>query len=245
MPAARRWAGPLGKGRPELAKGSRRANIPRVNAQASPVPLPHVAEADFLAEARGLSSLPPEGLPEVALAGRSNVGKSTLLNALAQRKGLARISRTPGRTRGLVFFRLRLTRPEPQELAVVDFPGYGYAKVSKSERRAWQTLVEGYTQGRQSLRLFLVLVDARRGLQEEEEQLLEWLRATSVRHRLIFTKVDKLTAGERGLLKSHHRGALHVAAAEGKGLDQVWKVVLSALRPPDSDDPAEGQTPAG
>src|SRR5262247_10786 len=104
--------------------------------------------------------------PEIAIAGRSNVGKSTLLNRLAGRKGLARTSKTPGRTRGLVMFSLRFRRGKAggpdvpvDELRLIDLPGYGYAQVSRSERNAWQPLIEGYTRTRRALALFVILID--------------------------------------------------------------------------------------
>jgi GTP-binding protein len=169
---------------------------------------PDVTDAAFIAEARDLAGLPPEGPPEIAIAGRSNVGKSTLLNRLAGRRGLARTSKTPGRTRGLVMFALRF-KPGPAvpvaELRLVDLPGYGYAQVSRSERQGWQPLIEGYTRGRRSLALFVMLIDARRGIADEERQLYEWLGTESVPAQIVFTKVDKLSASERGLLRDRTR----------------------------------------
>src|SRR5215467_9335976 len=134
-----------------------------------------VKEAVFEALAVDAKSWPPEGPPEIAFAGRSNVGKSSLINALAGRRGLARTSSTPGRTRGLVFFRI-----EPQDappLRFVDLPGYGYAQASKKERAAWRPMVERFVERRGTLRLVVVLVDARRGLQQSDDELLEWLHA--------------------------------------------------------------------
>ena len=113
--------------------------------------LPDVTDAAFFAEARDLAGLPPEGPPEIAIAGRSNVGKSTLLNRLAARRALARTSKTPGRTRGLVMFTLRLARAPVGELRLVDLPGYGYAQVSRGERQSWGPLIEGYTRRRGAL----------------------------------------------------------------------------------------------
>jgi len=109
--------------------------------------LPTVLDAVFLAEVREVGQWPPEGPVEVAIAGRSNVGKSTLLNRLAGRRTLARVSKTPGRTRGIIFYDLTLRLPGASErfaLRLVDLPGYGYAQVSRDERKAWQRLVEGY-----------------------------------------------------------------------------------------------------
>src|SRR5258708_6327381 len=166
--------------------------------------IPAVREAAFVAEARDVRGLPPPGPPEVAIAGRSNVGKSTLLNRLAARRGLARTSKTPGRTRGIVFFDLQLGRasapPGSASLRLADLPGYGYAQVSRAERQSWQPLIEGYTRARPTLALFVILVDARRGIADEERQLYEWLGTERVPAQVVFTKVDKLNARERQAL---------------------------------------------
>jgi GTP-binding protein len=200
-----------------------------------------VRDAVFLAEARDARSLPPAGPIEIAIAGRSNVGKSTLLNRLANRKGLARTSRTPGRTRGIVLFELKLGKGAPLEaLRLCDLPGYGYAKVSRTERDSWQPLIEGYTRGRATLALFVVLVDARRGVEDEERQLYEWLGSENVPAQIVFTKVDKLSASERGVLRDRTRqmfGAgkggrraapLLVSAETGEGVPELWAAILSA-----------------
>ena len=203
---------------------------------------PEIRDAAFLAEARDARSLPPAGPVEIAIAGRSNVGKSTLLNRLANRRGLARTSRTPGRTRGIVLFQLALAQGAPVEvLRLCDLPGYGYAKVSRAERDSWQPLIEGYTRGRPTLALFVVLVDARRGVEDEERQLYEWLGSEGVPAQIVFTKVDKLSASERGLLRERTRqmfGAgkpaarraapLLVSAETGEGVPELWAAILSA-----------------
>ncbi len=203
--------------------------------------VPDVREATFFAEARDLGALPPEGPPEIAIAGRSNVGKSTLLNRLAARRALARTSKTPGRTRGLVMFDLRLGRAPLQELRLVDLPGYGYAKISKGERESWGPLIEGYTRRRRSLALFVMLVDARRGLEDEERQLYEWLGTEKVPAQVVLTKVDKLSATERGLLRSRGRtlfrgrAPILTSADTGEGIADLWSAIFeasAALSPP-------------
>src|SRR6185436_2284446 len=198
--------------------------------------LPAVIDADFVAEARTPDQLPPEGAPEIAIAGRSNVGKSTLLNKLAARKSLARTSKTPGRTRGVIFYDLRVQLPGASDrlaLRLADLPGYGYAQVSHQERLQWRTLIEGYVKGRGTLRLFLVLVDARREVQPDERELLDWLDSVGVAHQLVVTKVDKLSAGERGALKDKIRASFGgqappmalVSGDTGEGVDYLWRVI--------------------
>lgn len=196
--------------------------------------VPDVREATFFAEARDLGALPPEGPPEIAIAGRSNVGKSTLLNRLAARRGLARTSKTPGRTRGLVMFDLRLGRAPLEALRLVDLPGYGYAKISKGERESWGPLIEGYTRRRRSLALFVMLVDARRGLEDEERQLYEWLGTEKVPAQVVVTKVDKLSATERGLLRSRGRtlfrgrAPILTSGDTGEGIAELWSAIFEA-----------------
>jgi GTP-binding protein len=207
--------------------------------------LPDVTEAAFVAEARDLGGLPADGAPEIAIAGRSNVGKSTLLNRLAGRRGLARTSKTPGRTRGLVMFSLRLGRGAPvDELRLIDLPGYGYAQVARSERNAWQPLIEGYTRQRRSLALFVILVDARRGIEDEERQLYEWLGTENVPAQVVFTKVDKLSATDRGLLKQRsrklfgRRSPILVSSDTGEGLATLWAAIFEAVAARDAVQPA-------
>jgi GTP-binding protein len=201
-----------------------------------------VLDAAFVAEAREVSQMPPGGPPEVAIAGRSNVGKSTLLNRIAGRKALARVSKTPGRTRGLVLFDLEIRvqgSPEArQRLRLVDLPGYGYAQVSHSERNAWQVLVEGYVKKQTALVLVLVLVDARRELGAEEQRLMEWLQVMHVPCHLVVTKSDKLGAAERGILREQVRKGLGQMSASvsmasgqtGDGVDALWSRIAHELK---------------
>ena len=199
--------------------------------------------ADFLTEVRPGQPLPAAGPPEIAIAGRSNVGKSTLLNRLSARKALARTSKTPGRTRGIMLYDLAVaaaTGLPGRPVRLVDLPGYGYAQVSQDERRSWQPLIEGYVEGRETLRLFLTLVDARRSLEAEEAQLIEWLVALGVPHRLVITKIDKVSAGERGALEGKMRrelpaGApppLLVSGETGDGVPRLWATILRAMEDP-------------
>jgi GTP-binding protein len=146
---------------------------------------------DFVWGAKEPGNLPPGKLPEVAFVGRSNVGKSSLVNALTGRRTLARVSQTPGATRQLNFFDLG------HRLMLADLPGYGFAKVSKTEAAAWQELIFSYLRGRASLRRALVLIDARRGIMETDTQVLELLNQAAVSTLIVLTKFDQLAKGER------------------------------------------------
>ncbi len=197
-----------------------------------------MVDAAFFAEVRESNQLPAEGPPEVAIAGRSNVGKSTLLNRLAGRRALARSSKTPGRTRGLVFYDLTVRPPDagPMALRLVDFPGYGYAQVAHDERKRWRSLVEGYVRGRTALALFLVLVDARREIADEERQLVAWLAAVRVPYALVITKIDKVGRSRQGLLHGQFRAALPpgalptklVSGATGEGVADLLHAIVHA-----------------
>lgn len=141
---------------------------------------------DFQAGVAALEGLPESDLPEIAFAGRSNVGKSSLLNALTGRKALARTSKTPGRTRQINLFRLN------EKLLLVDLPGYGYARASKQDVQQWTELVELYLKGRTTLKRVLLLVDARHGLKESDRNLSSLLDVAGVSYQIVLTKVDKL-----------------------------------------------------
>lgn len=143
---------------------------------------------DFIWGSTSLATLPPPELPEVAFAGRSNVGKSSLVNALTGRKTLARTSNTPGRTQQLNFFRLG---ESPGRAGLVDLPGYGYAKVSKSRVRDWTRLTRDYLRGRATLRRVFVLVDARHGLKPADREMLAMLDSAAVSSQILLTKTDK------------------------------------------------------
>lgn len=139
-------------------------------------------------DAGGPGEFPADGLPEVALLGRSNVGKSSLVNKLLGRRRLARTSSTPGKTRRVHFYRVQ------DSIYLVDLPGYGYAAVARSERRTWRPMVESYLRGtREVLRGAVLLIDARRDPGVEERDLLAWLRAEGIPARVVLTKSDKLS----------------------------------------------------
>jgi GTP-binding protein len=146
---------------------------------------------DFVWGAKEPGNLPPGKLPEVAFVGRSNVGKSSLVNALTGRRTLARVSQTPGATRQINFFDLG------GRLMLADLPGYGFAKVSKTEAAAWQELIFAYLRGRASLRRALLLIDARRGVMETDSQVLALLNQAAVSTLIVLTKFDQLGREER------------------------------------------------
>jgi len=150
----------------------------------------------FLRSASSATQL-PEGEIEWALVGRSNVGKSSLLNALANRKDLARTSKTPGATRLINVFELRAGDRDPAGRWIIDLPGYGYAKVSEGERRRWQTMIEGYLVDRETLAGVLLLVDGEIGPTAADVQTVEWLRHIGRDLHVIATKIDKVGPSRR------------------------------------------------
>ena len=162
---------------------------------------PRVVEARFVAAAQTPQSLPAPVSVEVAFAGRSNVGKSSLLSSLVARKNLVRTSSTPGCTRQINFYEVRLA--DGTSLQFVDLPGYGYAKRSKAERASWATLIETYLLERPALALVIVLVDVRRGLEDEERELLSLIETSESKNRrtpkalLVATKMDRLANAKR------------------------------------------------
>jgi GTP-binding protein len=160
--------------------------------------------ASFVAGAAEKAALPSEGLPEIAFAGRSNVGKSSLVNALTGRRMLARTSNTPGRTRQLNFFDLG------GELMLVDLPGYGYAAASKQAVERWTGLVRHYLRSRASLRRVCMLIDARHGLKEPDRPMMQMLDQAGLSYQVVLTKADKLGAAE--LMRTAARVAAELAA---------------------------------
>jgi GTP-binding protein len=141
---------------------------------------------DFISAAGSIESVPPMSAPEIAFAGRSNVGKSSLINALTGRRALARTSNTPGRTQQLIFF------GGPDRLVLVDMPGYGYAATAKSKVAAWTTLIHDYLRGRATLARVYVLIDARHGLKDVDDAILDTLSKAAVSHEIVLTKCDQV-----------------------------------------------------
>ncbi|MGZ5960767.1 MAG: ribosome biogenesis GTP-binding protein YihA/YsxC [Rhizomicrobium sp.] len=180
-----------------------------------------------------INSLPPESLPEIAFVGRSNAGKSSLINALTNRKTLARVSHTPGRTREINFFKLG------DRLMLADLPGYGYAKASKTMTAEWQKLIFSYLRGRASLRRVSLLIDARRGVLDLDKEVMDLLDEAAVSFGIVLTKIDKLSPEEVAEVvaatdveaRKHTAAYPEICATSafrGIGLDPL-KVQLAAL----------------
>ncbi|MEP6492305.1 MAG: ribosome biogenesis GTP-binding protein YihA/YsxC [bacterium] len=177
---------------------------------------------------------PEPSLPEIAFAGRSNVGKSSLLNKLVHRKKFARVSNTPGRTREVNFFKIN------GEFVFVDLPGYGYARVSKDKRAEWRPLIEGYLKGSPELRGIVQLLDARRDPTEDDRQMLDFLSEIGVPTVIALTKVDKLTAAQRVRRVDELCLALEIdvdqmipfSAVTGEGRNEIGEAIESLLAQP-------------
>ena len=189
---------------------------------------------EFLKSAPSLQYLPEATVPELAFAGRSNVGKSSLLNALTGRKSIARASVTPGRTQELNFFEVG----DPAVLRLVDMPGYGFAKAPKSIVKEWQRVVRDYLRGRAVLKRTLVLIDSRHGPKDVDLEMMAMLDEAAVGYRLVLTKADKIKASElaAALLATQtearkHSAAfpvIHVTSAEkGMGIPELRAAVLN------------------
>jgi len=190
---------------------------------------------DFLKSAPSLQFLPDPTAPEVAFAGRSNVGKSSLLNALTNRNGLARTSNTPGRTQELNFFDVG----KPLRIRLVDMPGYGFAEAPKDMVKRWRFLINDYLRGRAVLKRALVLVDARHGLKPVDHEVMDMLDAAAVSYHLVLTKADKVkrTALEAVLQETVDQAAKHPAAhptifttssETGSGMPELRTAILEA-----------------
>ena len=190
----------------------------------------------FLKSAPGLVHLPDPAYPEVAFAGRSNVGKSSLLNALTHRNGLARTSNTPGRTQELNFFNVG----QPTVMRLVDMPGYGFAKAPPTVVKQWRFLVNDYLRGRQALKRALVLIDARHGIKEVDREILEMLDRAAVSYRIVLTKADKIkatdltevtqrTADEARKRAAAHPDIITTSSEGGLGIPELRAAVLDAI----------------
>ena len=190
---------------------------------------------EFLKSAPELKFMPDPDVPEIAFAGRSNVGKSALLNALTNRKGLARTSNTPGRTQELNFFDVGT----PLQMRLVDMPGYGFAEAPKDLVKRWRRLVNDYLRGRAVLKRALVLIDSRHGLKDVDRDVMEMLDTAAVSYHLVLTKADKVkpTELEKTLAAASAEAAKHPAAhpaifttssETGSGIAELRTAILEA-----------------
>lgn len=191
----------------------------------------------FMLSGVSLEALPPGDLPEVCFAGRSNVGKSSLINALTNQNGLARASNTPGRTRELNYFNA------DDRIRLVDLPGYGYARASKTDIARWTTLTRAYLAGRAPLRRIFLLIDSRHGLKDGDREIMAMLDETAVTYQIVLTKIDKIKKAEletvlkrtqRSIAKrpAAHPDIIQTSSAKKRGLD-VLQAEIAALALPD------------
>jgi GTP-binding protein len=189
--------------------------------------------ARFIISAAKPEQFPPPTLPELAVVGRSNVGKSSLINALTGHAGLAKTSRTPGRTRLVNWFEVN------GDFMLVDLPGYGYAEVSRDMRESWRPLIESYLSHRKTLAGVLLLIDVRRGPQDEELDFVPWLEAKAIPIVVALTKADKLPKAKRNLEVAKAKKALGlkrdpyaVSAQDGEGFDPLWRALTKLVEKP-------------
>ncbi|RED64094.1 ribosome biogenesis GTP-binding protein YihA/YsxC [Cohnella lupini] len=203
-----------------------------------------IKQSEFVISAVGPSQYPEDGLPEVSLAGRSNVGKSSLINKMLLRKNLARTSQQPGKTQTLNYYKIN---GELGELYFVDFPGYGYAKVSKSEREAWGKMIERYLRGREPLKLVLQLVDLRHPPSAEDQRMYEWLSHYEIPMAVVATKADKVSRSQwpkhvkivrQTLGMPGHVPLILFSSETGQGRDELWSIILQSAGIP-LKDPSE------
>ncbi|MBJ6801261.1 ribosome biogenesis GTP-binding protein YihA/YsxC [Geomonas propionica] len=192
-----------------------------------------VKSTEFIKSATRPAHYPEGNLPEIAFAGRSNVGKSSLVNVLVNRKNLVRTSSTPGRTQLINFFQVN------DDFMLVDLPGYGYAKVPLAVKKDWRPMMETYLAKRKNLRGVVLILDIRRVPNEDDLQMLAWLRAYSIAPIIVVTKCDKLSKNERARQTAVICTTLHVdkqeltffSALNKEGKDAVWARIDAALAP--------------
>lgn len=186
-------------------------------------------KAEFVVSSAKQAAFPADRLPEVAFLGRSNVGKSSLINALTGRKGLAFTSSTPGRTQTINFYRV------DGALHFVDLPGYGYARAPQQFVLEWKKLIEQYLENRETLKLSCLVLDARRGWMDKDLDLKRWLECHGRPYLVIATKTDKLNQSEQehGMRAIRREGVepLPFSAASGRGVREIWQAISKTLQP--------------
>ncbi len=190
-----------------------------------------IKSAEFIKSATKPAEYPPAQLPEIAFAGRSNVGKSSLINTLVNRKRLVKTSATPGRTQLINFFDIN------RQMVFVDLPGYGYAKVPVSVRKKWGPMIETYLSGRETLKGVVVIMDIRRTPQQEEFNLIGWLSHYAIVAIVVLTKADKLSKSKSAQQHRHIARALTMdpedlilfSAKSRRGRDSLWNAILSLV----------------
>ncbi len=192
-----------------------------------------LTNAFFVKSASKLDETTPESISEVAFVGRSNVGKSSIINALTNKKGLAKSSSTPGKTRLINFFHVSFVKDESTyEAQLVDLPGFGYAKVSKTTKLEWQKNLTDYIKRRVSIRLFVHLIDGRHPLLESDEEVYDYLQSILRPDQAIlriFTKADKLSQSEMSVIKKHYPDAIMVPNTSKKGMDKAKNAIFEHL----------------
>jgi len=196
-----------------------------------------ILSAEFLKSCEQPDQFPKDRLPAVAFIGRSNVGKSSLINSLLHRKGLARVSRTPGKTQMINVFLVTTDDPKVRHFYAVDLPGYGYAKVSKTVRARWQPMIEQYLTGHEDLRGVLLLVDSR-GTERQDADAVDWMVRSGIPVLLVATKSDKLSRSERAGSLAALRNTFGLPAEADvvayssvthEGRDALWQAIRTML----------------
>lgn len=190
-----------------------------------------IRKAEIACVAATKEQYPTEGYPEVAFAGRSNVGKSSLINTLVNRRSLARTSSTPGKTRTINFYNIN------DAIYLVDLPGYGYAKVSKEEKKKWSGMIEGYLNNRQELKTVILLVDIRHEPTNDDKLMLEWMRNSGKDVVVVATKADKLSKNEmmkhvpmvkKALKLTPNDKFIAFSSQTKQGKEELWEIIKSA-----------------
>lgn len=204
--------------------------------------MPRVLEAAFLTTAVDRKGYPPPDRPEIAFVGRSNVGKSSMINALAARKKLVRVSNTPGRTRTLNFFDVLVEDDggAQKRLRLADLPGYGFAKASKADRKAWRSMISGYLEARDPLRVVVSIIDAEVGPTADDFQTLDYLAEGKAQILVAATKIDRLPKAKRKpriqeltrALELPEGAVLPFSATEPIGVEETWRALLDAVAAP-------------